>query len=464
MSRPGVPSVVEVGKPEKGTGVESRKEVGHLTQALQEALKAADPRLILSRALKLDGDSLRVGQVALDLAGFRRILVLGGGKASGNMAAGLEQVLGDRIGGGVVIVPAYQMPRPVCRRITVHPATHPIPSKSGVAGVQKMLRLIGAPKESDLAVCLISGGGSALMPFPLGSLSLRDVQSTTDILLKSGAEIAETNTVRKHLSGISGGRLAQALYPATVLSLIISDVVGDPLDAIASGPTAPDPTTFEDAEAVLRKYDLWRRIPPRVRGTVSRGVVGKVAETPKKGSRVFERVHNVIVGSNRISCLAAAKSLRKNGYTAMVTSTSTRGEARDVGRLFAGMLLEMAEYHTPAGPPACIIAGGETTVTVSGRGVGGRNQELVLAAALEIDGSKHALIASMGTDGVDGPTTAAGAVADGELVRRERNSGEDARYYLKRNDSNSFFREFGGLLLTGPTGTNVNDIIIAMAV
>ncbi len=398
------------------------------------------------------------------MASFRRVIVLGGGKASGKMAAELEHILGDRISGGFVIVPEYQTPRPDCRRIKVHPASHPIPSKSGVAGVQKMLELVGTPNKNDLMLCLISGGGSALMSSPLESLTLSDVRSATDLLLKSGAEIGETNAVRKHITAISGGRLARALYPAAVLSLIISDVVGDPLDAIASGPTAPDPTTYIEAGAILRKYGLWSRVPAGVRETISRGVAGELAETPKAGSRVFRRVKNIVVGSNRISCLAAAKSLRRNGYTTLVLSTTMRGEAREMGRLFGGMLFEMAEYGLPVRPPGCIIAGGETTVTVHGPGLGGRNQELVLSAALEVDGMKRALIASLGTDGIDGPTTAAGAVADGGLVRRAREGGVDAGAYLARNDSNSFFKKVGGLLMTGPTGTNVNDIMIAMAV
>lgn len=391
------------------------------------------------------------------------MLVIGGGKASGKMAAELERILGDRVDSGVVIIPDYQRPKPVCRRITIHSATHPIPSERGVAGVQKMLECVGQPAKNDLIICTISGGGSALMPLPIDGVGLHDMQVVTDLLLRSGAEIAEINTVRKHLSSIKGGRLVQRLYPATVLSLIISDVVGDALDAIASGPTAPDPTTYRDAEAILKKYGLWSKATAGVRDAISRGVTGKIEETPKEGSKVFRHVHNLVVGSTRISCLAAAKALREKGYSTLVLSTRIRGEAKDTGRLFAGMLSGMVEDHLTLRPPACVVAGGETTVTVRGHGKGGRNQELALSAALEMEGMRKVYIASLGTDGVDGPTTAAGALADGEVVRSARMAGTVARGYLQDNDSNTFFRKAGGLLMTGPTGTNVNDIMIAMA-
>ena len=460
--REAAPSIV-LSSPEGRLDLKSGAGVSHLVDALQEALRAADPRVILKHALSLKQGVLHVDSLTLNLSGFDRILVIGGGKASGKMALGMEEILGDRIDAGFVSIPDYQIPRPVCRRIKIHAATHPIPSARGVAGVRRMLELVGRPTDKDLVICAISGGGSALLPLPAPGVTLHDVQVTTDLLLKSGAEISEVNTVRKHLSAIAGGRLAQRLYPATVLSLVISDVVGDSIDSIASGPTAPDRTTFRDAEIVLRNYGLWTKVTPGVREVISRGVARKLEETPKKGSKVFRRVHNLVVGSTRISCLAAAKRLREDGYSTVLLSTRIRGEARETGRLFASKLADMVEKHLPLRPPAAIVAGGETTVTVRGRGVGGRNQELALSAALEIEGMKNVYVASLGTDGVDGPTTAAGAIGDGTVVGRARMAGEEARNYLKDNDSNTFFRKFGGLLVTGPTGTNVNDVIIAMA-
>jgi glycerate 2-kinase len=434
-----------------------------IARALEEALKAADPQTILSRRMSLKGEVLHVDSLSFDLSRFERILVIGGGKASGSMASEVERVLGERVTGGVVNVPEYLRPRPHCQRIVLHGATHPIPSTKGVRGVKRMLELVGRPTSRDLVICLISGGGSALMPLPAKGVSLRDIQETTELLLKSGADIDEMNTVRKHLSDIKGGRLAEKLYPATVLSLIISDVVGDRLDSIASGPTAPDATTYGDAEGVLKKYSTWDKVPEKVRSRIAEGVEGRSEETPKEGARIFAHVYNVIVGGTKLSCEAAAESFRKEGYTAMILSTGIRGEARETGRLLSSMLREIIEDGHPFPPPVAIVAGGETTVTIRGSGIGGRNQELALSAAMGISGLKNAYVASMGTDGVDGPTDAAGALVDWETVPRARKLGFNPIAYLRNNDSNAFFKRLGGLILTGPTGTNVNDIMIAVA-
>jgi len=437
--------------------------VSHIIKALREALSAGDPGTTIRRRVTLNGDVLRVDSLSFDLSRYRRVLVIGGGKASGKMAVEIERILGRRISGGLVNVPDYLRPKLHCERIAFHEATHPIPSEQGVSGVEKMLRLLGRPSDSDFVICLISGGGSALMPLPAVGVSLGDKQRTTEILLESGADIDEINAVRKHLSAIKGGRLAEKLYPATVLSLILSDVVGDRLDSIASGPTAPDATTYGDAEAVLKKYSAWKKVPSSVRRKIAEGTVGKAQETPRKGARVFERVFNVIVGSNKLSCEAAAKSLRKSGYATIILSTRIQGEANDVGRLFSSILFDVVENGFPLGPPAALIAGGETTVTLKGKGLGGRNQELALSAALQVDGLESVFLASMGTDGIDGPTDAAGALVDGTTVSRAKKLGLDPSYFLRNNDSNTFFRKVGGLLVTGPTGTNVNDIMIAVA-
>lgn len=298
------------------------------------------------------------------------------------------------------------------------------------------------------------------MPLPAEGISLKDEARTTSLLIKSGASIQEINTVRKHLSQIKGGRLAERLYPATVLGLIISDVVGDKLDAIASGPTAPDPTTYKDAKNVLVKYHLWPRIPRNAREVIGGGVSGSILDTPKEAHRAFRSVHNLIVGSNRESCLAAAATMRKEGYKTMILSRRIVGEAREVGQILGSIATDISENGLPLQPPAALIAGGETTVTVRGTGKGGRNQELCLAIAMEISGSKGVVTTSLATDGIDGETDMAGALVDGRTVARGRELGMEPEDYIKNNDSYHYFRRLGDLLTTGPTGTNVNDIMI----
>ncbi len=379
------------------------------------------------------------------------------------MAQEAERILGRRITAGVVNVPDYLKPKPNLKRIILWGASHPIPNRSGVRGVEEMLKLVNLPSEKDLVICLISGGASALMPLPAKEIDLQVKQKVTSLLLKSGANIREINAVRKHLSAVKGGRLAERLSPATVLSLIISDVVGDDIGSIASGPTAPDETTYQDAKLVLENYALWRKIPVSARTLIEKGTRGRLAETPKSNSDIFDKVHNVIIGSNKISCAAAASFLRKAGFRTLLLSTRIRGEARHVGSVVAAILADSQENQIPVRTPAAIVAGGETTVTVHGNGVGGRNQELVLSAALGISGLESVGIASIGTDGVDGPTNAAGAIADGNTVRRGLKLGLDANAFLQNNDSHNFFKKLNDLIITGPTGTNVNDIIIAVA-
>jgi glycerate-2-kinase len=412
--------------------------------------------------VKVRRNELEIGTLSFKLSEFRRVLVIGGGKATSGMASETEQILDGWITGGSVNIPAYTKPWPKSKKINFNPASHPIPSEDGVRGVKNMLRLVGQPSEEDLVICLISGGGSALMPLPSTGLPLSDKQKTTNLLLKSGAKIDEINAVRKHLSDLKGGRLAEELYPATVLSLIISDVVGDKLDSIASGPTVPDDTTYGDAYTILQERGLWRTVPSSVRNRIQKGKEGKLPETPKRSSRIFKRVHNVLVGTNEESCQAATKVLEKRGYHSFILSTRLQGEAREVGKKLAGICISIRENQFPVAPPAAVVAGGETTVTVHGKGRGGRNQELVLSAASSIRGIPGILVASIGTDGVDGPTDAAGAVADGTTVERGLKRGMDTNTFLRENDSYSLFNKLDDLIITGPTGTNVNDILIAI--
>ncbi|TMI06533.1 glycerate kinase [Candidatus Bathyarchaeota archaeon] len=433
-----------------------------IAEALSQALSTANPQTILRSKVKLRGNILGVATLSLRLSEFRRVLVIGGGKASASMALEIERILDDWITGGSVNIPAYTKPWPESSRIDFNPANHPVPSEEAVRGVRDMLELVGQPSRDDLVICLISGGGSALMPLPFPGLRLSDKQKTTRLLLKSGASIDEINAVRKHLSEIKGGQLAEKLYPAMVVSLIISDVVGDKLESIASGPTVPDDTTYSDAYNVLKRRGLWPRVPKSVRNHIQKGKERRSPETPKEKSWVFKRVHNILIGTNKESCKAATRALAKRGYHALILSTRLQGEAKEAGKVLSSIVSEIRENRHPIAPPAAIIAGGETTVTVRGKGLGGRNQELVLSTALSIRGMPGVVVSSIGTDGIDGPTDAAGAVADGATVERGLKKRLYADAFLRDNNSYPFFKKLNDLVITGPTGTNVNDITIAI--
>jgi glycerate-2-kinase len=432
-------------------------------RALRGAILAADPQRMIRVNLRLRGTTLHIGSLTFNLSDFTRILVVGGGKASGLMALEVERILGDFITGGVVNVPDYQEPKLKSARILFNGSKHPLPSEKGVSGVKKMLKLVRSRAQHDFIICLLSGGSSALMPLPVEGVSLQDKQKVTQLLLESGANIDELNSVRKHLSQIKGGRLAERAYPATMLSLILSDVVGDRLDVVGSGPTAPDTTTFADARDVLVKRSLWDKVPAQVRKVLVDGTKGRLQETQKPGSRSFDRVHNIVIGSNKDSRSAAARELRKIGYEAMILPNEIKGEARNAGMGLASLLVEVTSGRSTHRLPYAIVAGGETTVRVRGNGLGGRNQELALSAAITLSGSKNVAIASIGTDGMDGPTDAAGAIADGETVPRGRKLGLVAEDFLEDNDSYSFFKKLSDLIITGPTGTNVNDIAVGLA-
>jgi len=437
----------------------------HALSALDEAILASDPRLIIKKKLRITSKNhLQVDSFSLNLEQFERIFVIGGGKASAYMAQEVEKLLGDRISAGVVNYPDYLKAIPRLHRIKLNKASHPVPDKSGEIGVERMIELTKSLNSNDLVMCLLSGGGSALMPLPVPGLTLTEKQKVTSLLLRAGAEIHDLNSVRKHLSGFKGGRLAEKLQPATVLSLIISDVVGDDLSSIASGPTVPDDTTFGDAMKILKeKYGIWERIPRAARKVIEDGVAGKIEETPKPGSRVFDNVHNALVGSNKMTCVAAQESLRHSGYRTMILTTQIQGEASQIGGMLASIAGDIGKNGYPLAPPAAFVVGGETTVNVKGNGKGGRNQEVALAASLGIKNfAKTTVIASIGTDGVDGPTDAAGAIVDTNTVKRGLERKIDARTFLADNNSYAFFKKLDDLIVTGPTGTNVNDIMIAI--
>lgn len=427
---------------------------------LQAALAAVDPAAAIRRFVAREGDLLRVGDRLYDLRQYERIFVVGGGKAGAPMAQAIEEILGDRITAGLVNV-KYGYTAPT-RLIELNQAGHPIPDEKGVAGTQRMVELLKQAGERDLVICLISGGGSALMVLPVPGVSLADKRRLTDALLRSGATINEINAVRKHLSQVKGGNLARLAYPAEIITLILSDVLGNPLDVIASGPTVPDTSTFADAWKVLEKYDLVEVIPPAIADYLRAGLAGQVPETPKPGDPIFQKTYNLIIGSNEIAVKAAQERARGYGLNTLLLSTFVEGEAREVAIVLAAIAREVVHSNNPIARPACILASGETTVTVRGRGLGGRSQELALAAALKIQGLEDVLILSAATDGTDGPTDAAGAIVDGSTVARALARGLDPQRFLADNDSYHFFAQLGDLVVTGPTNTNVNDLMIIL--
>ena len=428
---------------------------------LEAAVLAVDPYEAIMRSVDVEGNRLRIRGEEWDLEGFSEVYIIGGGKASGAMAEAVERILGERIIYGVINVLRGTENDLSLERISVNAASHPVPDEGGVRGVERMMELLDGVTERDLVIVLLSGGGSSLMPLPADGVHLEEIREVTGKLLLSGATINELNAVRKHLSAIKGGQIAQRAHPSTVVSLILSDVVGDPLDTIASGPTAPDDSTYADAVEVLKSYDLWENTSPMIKQRLTQGSEGTISETPKKGDSIFRRVHNFVVGSNLTAAEAALGKAEAFGYNSLLLTTEKEGEAREVGAELGKIALEIVERHHPLEPPAAIIVGGETTVTVTGGGIGGRNQEVALAAAMRIDGL-DAVIASFATDGIDGPTEAAGALVDGATMRRAREENLDPSVYLDENDSNTFFIRLNDVLLTGPTGTNVNDLAVIL--
>ena len=436
----------------------NRKARALALKSLEYALNAADPKQLMKSKLLLKKSLLKVNGYSFNLKNFKKIYVIGGGKASGSMAESLEQILGKHIANGLVNIPHGSEHK--TEIIKFQEASHPTPDKSGVEGTRRMLEIAEQAKKEDLVICLISGGGSSLMPLPRSGITINDKRKITDELLKCGATINEVNTVRKHISDFKGGWLAKKAFPATVLNLILSDVVGDQLDSIASGPTVPDSTTFSDAIKVMKKYDLWDKASVSIKRVLSSGEKGLIPETPKANDKAFKKVYNVIIGNNRFASLAVREQLRSAGLNTLLLTSTIEGEARYVGVMLASIAREVALSGNPVPKPAGIIAGGETTVTVTGNGLGGRNQEISLASALKVVGMDGVVVASLSTDGVDGPTDAAGAVVDGKTIARAEEMDLNPEEFLAENDSYNFFSKLGDLIFTGPTGTNVNDVSV----
>lgn len=439
--------------------VRARKDV---LAIFKTGVKAVDPGRAIQNHLRIAENILIVGKKKTDLSGFDRISVIGTGKASAAMAQAMEDILGERLNAGIVIT-KYNHALPL-NKVQVVEAGHPMPDEAGFQGARQIVRFLEKTDEKDLVFFLISGGGSALLPYPHRGLTLEDKQDVTKILLEVGADIHEINALRKHLSQIKGGRLAQIAYPATLISLVLSDVIGDDLDSIASGPTVPDSSTFVDCLKILDKYQIAERIPAVAVELIKKGASGEIEETPKPGDSVFERTQNQIIGSNIMAVEAAEKKAEELGYNTLILSTFLAGETRDVAGVHAAVAREILSSGNPIVRPACVLSGGETTVTIRGKGLGGRNQEFCLAAAQDIEGLDEVILLSAGTDGTDGPTDAAGAIADGTTVSRARKQGMDPDQYLRDNDSYHFFESLDDLIITGPTFTNVMDLRIVLVI
>lgn len=457
----------------------TRKLRGQALEIFYHALGAVDPARLVRERMRLEGPSLKIDSKSYALKEFNGVYAVGFGKASAPMAQALEEILGEWLKGGIVVVKeGHALP---LKKIKILESGHPVPDRRSREAAMTLLdwaRGISTevqgfkgskvqgdgplPIKRDLVFCLVTGGGSALLCAPPGDISLEEVKTVTSLLLASGAEIKEVNTVRKHLSLIHGGRLARALYPAAVINLVVSDVVGDVLDMVSSGPTLPDPSTYKGALEIVSKYGLAKRLPERVYEYLKRGVSGEVEETPKGGDVYFQDVHTFLLGSNMRALEAAKEKAIELGYNTLILGSSFTGEAREVARVFSSKAREYRKGDNPPSGPACLLAGGETTVTLKGDGRGGRNQEFALASAMEIEGLEGVVILSGGTDGNDGPTEAAGAMVDGTTCRRAREHGMEPEDFLMRNDSHTFFCRLGDRIITGPTRTNVMDIMLCL--
>jgi glycerate 2-kinase len=426
----------------------------HLLPLMEAALAAVNPFHAVKQHLQLEDNHLTIGSKTFSLEGDFRIYVVGAGKAGVAMAKAVEQTLGDFIYKSLISVP--DLPADPLSVIHLSQGGHPLPSEGSIQAGEKIKRLLEDVREEDLVLVLISGGGSALLEYPLEGLSLSDLQKVNDLLIKSGAPIQEINTVRRQLSMIKGGGLARLAGPATTVALILSDVVGDSLETIASGPTTPSTRDAKDVWDILKRYQLKSRLPKNVKNALE----ASDREKMKIPDLQTDKVINIIIGSNKMAAEAAIAEAKELGFEGILLTTRVEGEAREVGK-FIGSLLKSVKL-TESRSPFCIVLGGETTVMVRGSGLGGRNQELALAAALELEDTPNVAVMTLATDGIDGPTSSAGAIVDGDTISNARSLGLDAVSFLMNNDSHTFFKEIRATVTIGPTGTNVNDLIFCL--
>ena len=428
---------------------------------LASAVKSADPYGLVCNRVRVEGRTLKVsGENAtadVELQGSVRVVAFG--KASLGMARAIEEILS--VDEGIVVIPRGQHCGTQPKSFEVLEASHPIPDESSVHAAEKALEIARKCEKNDIFIALISGGGSSLLAKPAEGLTLEDKKAVTELLLRSGCTVSELNVVRKKISAVKGGKLAEAAMPAKTLALILSDVIGDPVDAIASGPTAEDTSTFSEAKGVLEKYGLWARIPESVRNFIERGLAEE-EERRRKHEKRISNAQNIIIGNNLVAARAAEEEARARGYNTLLLTTHLEGESREVAKVFVAVARDIRRYGIPIKTPAAVIAGGETTVSVVGTGRGGRNQEFVLSAAIRIASDEGIVVASIGTDGIDGVSEAAGAIADGFTLERAKDASLDAEAFLRNNDSYTFFSMLNDALLTGRTGTNVNDIAVLL--
>ncbi|MFQ6083256.1 MAG: glycerate kinase [Candidatus Aminicenantia bacterium] len=431
------------------------------TKIYQAALKAVNPEQLIQNNLFLKNNCLFIKDRKFDLSSFKNVYLIALGKAAPFMASAALNVLSNWIKKGIIVsLPENKIK---LKNITFYPGSHPIPDEQSMEAANQVLKFAQKVTKEDLAIFLISGGGSALLCKPLNGISLEEKKAVTQLLLRSGADISEINTVRKHLSQIKGGRLAQAIYPGSIINLVVSDVIRNSLENIISGPTYWDSSTFQDAYLVVKKYNLLAQVPPSVQKIIIEGMRGNIEETPKRRKEIFKNVHSFIIGDNSTALQAGLDKAQKFNFNSLILTSSDSGEARGRAVYYTSFLKKIIKYDRPVAKPACLLAGGELTVTVKGKGKGGRNQEFVLASLIQMSrdrADKNWLILSLGTDGIDGPTDAAGAWAtEGSLINAE-NLGLNPHKYLANNDSYNFFNQIGGLIKIGPTKTNVMDIRI----
>lgn len=454
--------------------IDSTSEIEQLTRIFQAAVDRVDPAKMIRDFVKVKNSILQIStedmNLSFNLNDFDRIFVVGAGKASSKMAKAAEELLHGKISDGIISTKyGHTQQLDIIRTVE---SGHPVPDGNSVKAAGEIIKIGDKCGENTLVINLISGGGSALLVSPLTyevrgkkvELSLSDIQKTTEVLLGSGAPIDEMNCLRKHISRIKGGRLARILYPATQVNLVLSDVIGDRLDTIASGLSTPDETTFKDAMRIIEKYDIDEEIPANVLGAIEHGVKGLIDETPGKNDSVFKKVFNILIGTNYTALLAASRKARQYGYSTSIISSHVTGEAREAAKVLYGISQDIKKHDVPVKKPACVLAGGETTVTLRGKGKGGRNQELALSVLSEMhkdpSGARGIYFLSASTDGNDGPTDAAGAFASMDILTRSVNRKLNIDEFLKNNDSYNLFDKTGSLLKTGPTNTNVCDLQI----
>ncbi len=427
-------------------------------EIFNKAIKAANPRRCITENVKLKDRTLLINKKEYDLDQFKSIYVISVGKASVQMAMGIEGILRDKITGGIVI---SNKKGHKLSKLQFYSSSHPIPNEKSLNAADKILQILNKAKENDLVIFLISGGGSALIAKPYQGLSLQDLKKTTEALLRSGVDKYGLNIVRKHISQIKGGGLLEKALPATIINLVLSNVVGDRLDAIASGPSVPDTTSFEDSCRVIEALNVEHRIPPSVLLHLENGRRGNIVETVKKDSFDTNNIQTFIVGNNMNSLISCENKARQFGYNTFILTSQISGESREVAKVVAGIAFDIERFNMPVKKPACLIFGGETYVNLKGTGKGGRNTELALSFSMEI--MNHNIVGLFcDTDGIDGPINAAGAICDGNSRIRARELGISAREHLTQNNSYEFFKKLGDLIITGVTGTNVMDIGIVL--